>query len=114
MTFRAGEIYKVNLPPAGEHSFVVVSREELNRGRQLLAAMITSSKFNVRSQLPNSIILRGGQFGMTTDSVVQCENVVAIETNEIRGNPVAQLDATTMRDVIKALGYVFDADCEPI
>jgi mRNA-degrading endonuclease toxin of MazEF toxin-antitoxin module len=113
MSYHPGEIYRVGLPLSGEHPFVVVSREELNRGKQVVAAMITSAKFNVRSRLPNSVPLRAGQFGMTEDSVVQCENLVAIETNELRGQPLARLDAITMRALVKALGYVLDADCEP-
>jgi len=113
MTYHPGEIYRVDLPPIGPHPFVVVSREELNRGRQVVAAMITSAKFNLRSRLPNSVALRAGEFGMTEDSVVQCENLVAIETSELRGQPLARLDAATMRELVKALGYVLDADCEP-
>jgi mRNA-degrading endonuclease toxin of MazEF toxin-antitoxin module len=113
MSYHPGEIYKVDLPPTGPHPFVVISREELNRGKQVVAAMVTSAKFNVRSRLPNSVPLRAGEFGMSEDSVVQCENVVAIETGELHGPPLAQLDAITMRELVKALGYVFDADCEP-
>ena len=63
MTIYPGEIYEVALPPAGTHLFVVLSREELNRGKQVLAAMITSTKFNVRSRLPNCVVLRSGEFG---------------------------------------------------
>jgi mRNA-degrading endonuclease toxin of MazEF toxin-antitoxin module len=108
MTIRPGEIYEVALPPAGTHFFVVLSREELNRGKQVLAAMITSTKFNVRSRLPNCVVLHSDEFGMTQDCIVQCENVVAIETSELRGELVSRLDGATMREVLKALGYVFE------
>jgi mRNA-degrading endonuclease toxin of MazEF toxin-antitoxin module len=50
---------------------------------------------------------------MQQDCVVQCENVVAIESDQLRGQPVARLDGSTMREVLKALGYVFDATYEP-
>jgi mRNA-degrading endonuclease toxin of MazEF toxin-antitoxin module len=85
----------------------------LNRGKQVLAAMITSTRLNVRSRLANCVLLHSGEFGVTQDCVVQCENVVAIETDELRGAPVGRLDKSTMREVLKALGYVFDANYEP-
>jgi mRNA-degrading endonuclease toxin of MazEF toxin-antitoxin module len=113
MTYLPGEIYQVDLPRAGPHAFVVVSREDLNRGKQVVAAMITSSKFNVRSRLANCVAIRAGEFGMIEDSVIQCESIVALETAELSPQPLARLDVLTMRDVVKALGYVFDADCEP-
>jgi mRNA-degrading endonuclease toxin of MazEF toxin-antitoxin module len=113
MAIYPGEIYRVDLPPAGTHLFVVLSREELNRGKQVLAAMITSTRLNVRSRLPNCVVLRSGEFGITQECVVQCENVVAIETDELRGESVGRLDNATMREVLKALGYVFDANYEP-
>jgi mRNA-degrading endonuclease toxin of MazEF toxin-antitoxin module len=113
MAIYPGEIDRVDLPPAGTHLFVVLSREELNRGKQVLAAMITSTRLNVRSRLPNCVFLHSGEFGITQDCVVQCENVVAIETEELRGEPVGRLDTAMMREVLKALGYVFDANYEP-
>jgi mRNA-degrading endonuclease toxin of MazEF toxin-antitoxin module len=113
MAIYPGEIYRVDLPPAGTHLFVILSREDLNRGKQVLAAIITSRKFDVRSRLPNCVILHSGEFGITQDCVVQCENVAAIETDELRGEPVGRLDNPTMREVLKALGYVVDANYEP-
>ncbi len=113
MTYFPGEIYNVNLGPSGEHRFVVLSREELNRGNQIITAMITSASYAVRSKLPNCVSLQAGEFGMTQDCVIQCENVVALSTDELRGKLIDELDATTMREVIKALGHVFDAECEP-
>ena len=34
---KPGEIYLANIPEAGEHAIVVVSREELNRGKKVAA-----------------------------------------------------------------------------
>jgi mRNA-degrading endonuclease toxin of MazEF toxin-antitoxin module len=66
-----GEIYEADVPPGQRHRVVVVSREELNRGNYVVAALITSKKFAVRSVLPNCVPLKAGQFTMTQDSVVQ-------------------------------------------
>jgi mRNA-degrading endonuclease toxin of MazEF toxin-antitoxin module len=111
--FSPGEIYMADVPRGQKHPVVVLSREELNKGLQVITALITSVSFDVRSRLANCVPIRAGKFGITKDCVIQCENVVALSTSRIEPAPVGKLDAITMRDVVKALGYVFDADCEP-
>jgi mRNA-degrading endonuclease toxin of MazEF toxin-antitoxin module len=110
-----GEIYMAQLPGVPAHPVVVVSREELNRGNTVVAAIITSAKFAVRSKLANCVPLRAGQFGMTKDCVVQGETVFSAEVADLdtAAGPVGTLDDVTFREVIRAVGYVMDADCEP-
>jgi mRNA-degrading endonuclease toxin of MazEF toxin-antitoxin module len=55
-----GEIYMADVPPGQQHRVVVVSREELNRGKYVIAALITSQKFAIRSALANCVPLRAG------------------------------------------------------
>jgi mRNA-degrading endonuclease toxin of MazEF toxin-antitoxin module len=109
-----GDIFLADIPEAGEHPVVIVSREELNRGRKVLAALITSAKFAARSTLANCVVLKAGQFGMTKDCVIQCETVAPIPKDVLdTTGPMATLDEITMRDVIRAIGFVLDSDCEP-
>ena len=61
-----GEIYDYSDPSIPPHPVVVLSREELNRGDRVVAAIITSKKFAARSKLANCVVLKAGQFGMTT------------------------------------------------
>lgn len=110
---KPGEIYWASLD-VGRHKVLVVSREDLNRGDKILVALITSQKFAPRSQLPNCVPLYAGTFGMTTNCVVQCENVFPAFVSDLDASPDAVLDETTLRDVIRAIGNVLDADCEPI
>lgn len=111
-----GEIYLFSDPSIPPHPVVVVAREELNRGDRVLVAIITSAKFTVRSLMPNCAVLRQGQFGMTKDCVVQAETLFnAFLTDlDMASGPIGKLDDVAMRDVIRAIGYVMDADCEPI
>jgi hypothetical protein len=37
----------------------------------------------------------------------------ALSVSRFETEPIGKLDEVTMRDVIRALGFVFDADCEP-
>lgn len=55
-----GEIYLADIPPGQKHPVVVVSRQELNRGDYVVAALITSQRFAVRSKLANCVPLLAG------------------------------------------------------
>ena len=111
-----GEIYMADFAEAGPHPVVVLSREELNRGRYTLVVVCTSARFAVRNQLPNCVPFRAGDFGFTTDCVAQCENLLSIDLAQIdvAAGPLGALDEIAFRDVIKAIGYVMGSDCEPV
>jgi hypothetical protein len=51
----------------------------------------------------------------TADCVAQCENLLSIELSQLdlSDGPLGMLDDMAFRDVIKAIGYVMDSDCEP-
>lgn len=110
-----GEIYVADFAEAGPHPVIVVSREELNRGHYTLVVVCTSARFAIRSKLPNCVPFEAGQFGFTTDCVAQCENVLSIDKTQIDldAGPIGVLDSLALRDVIKAIGYVIESDCEP-
>ena len=113
---RPGEIYMADFDQAGRHPVVVVSREDLNRGSYALVVVCTSARFAVRSMLPNCVPFRAGQFGLTADCVVQCENMLSIDKAQLdlAAGPMGILDALSLRDVIKAIGYIIESDCEPV
>lgn len=113
---RPGEIYIADFEEAGPHPIIVVSRENLNRGRYVVAVVCTSARFSVRSALPSCVPFRAGHFGFTADCVAQCENLLSIELSQIdlTIGPRGVLDEMSLRDVIKAIGYVIESDCEPV
>lgn len=112
---RPGEVYMADLDVAGPHPIVVVSREELNRGRYALVVVCTSARFALRSTLPSCVPLRAGRFGFAVDCVAQCENMLSIDTAllDLASGPVGMLDDLTLRDVVRAIGHVIASDCEP-
>jgi len=57
-----------------------------------------------------------GQFGLLTDCVAQCENILSIEKSQLdlASGPLGALDDLSLRDVIKSIGYVIESDCEPV
>ena len=108
-----GEIYMADLGEAAPHPVIVVSREELNRGDRVMAVLCTSQKFAVRSTLPHCVPFQAGQFGFSKDCVAQCENIFLVDKDSLDPNPIGALSDLALRDVVKAIGHVFDSDCEP-
>lgn len=110
-----GEIAIAEFQEAGPHPVIVLSRAELNRGRCALVVPCTSSRFAIRSRLPNCVPFLAGQFGFTVDCVAQCENLLSIDKTQLAfaAGPIGALNDEALREIIKAVGYVMASDCEP-
>lgn len=102
--------------PGGPHPVIVVSREELNRGRYALAVVCTSARFAVRSKLSNCVPFQAGDFGFTVDCVAQCENILSNDQVQLdlAAGPMGTLDETALQKVVKSIGYVIKSDCKPL
>ncbi|MEZ4866728.1 MAG: type II toxin-antitoxin system PemK/MazF family toxin [Caldilineaceae bacterium] len=111
---QAGEIYLADFEEGGRHPVIVVSREALNRGNYILVVVCTSARFATRRNLPNCVPFHAGQFGFTKDCVAQCENLLLLHKTQIDLSTGAMgvLDIPHLHSVIKAIGYVLEADCE--
>jgi len=111
-----GEIYMADFGPAGPHPVIVVSREELNRGRYALVVVCTSARFAVRSKLSNCVPFQAGEFGFTVECVAQGENMLSIDKAQLdlTAGPMGMLDEAALQKIIKAIGYVIKSDCKPL
>ena len=76
LRMKPGEIYWVDLATR-RRPVIVVSREGLNQGNDVVKVLCTTKRFAVRSQLPNCVSFRAGEFGMPSDCVAQCEAIYA-------------------------------------
>ena len=112
MTPKPGEIYVADLPGAGRHRAIIVSREDLNRGNYVVAVICTSTRLHVRKNLPNCVPFQAGQFGFVSDCVAQCENILSIEKSQLdlASGPLGVLDDVAFRDIVKAIGHVVESD----
>jgi mRNA-degrading endonuclease toxin of MazEF toxin-antitoxin module len=63
---KPGEISLVDTE-TGKRPAVILSREEPNRGNWVVALLITSANFAVRSALPHCVPFRAGEFGLVKD-----------------------------------------------
>jgi mRNA-degrading endonuclease toxin of MazEF toxin-antitoxin module len=109
-----GEIYWCESAD-GRRPAVVVSRELLNRGDDADIVLCTSSRFELRSKLPNCVPFRASEFGLGKDCVAQCETIsfIPLKDLDVAFGPIGTLDARRLREVIRVIGYVVEAECEP-
>jgi len=114
LTIRPGEIYLADTE-AGKRPAVIVSREELNLGRWVVALLITSAQFAVRSTLPHCVSFRAGEFGLVKDCVAQSETItyLAVSDLDLDSGWLGVLDEARLRDLIRAIGNMMSSDCEP-
>ncbi|GIW82841.1 MAG: hypothetical protein KatS3mg105_4648 [Gemmatales bacterium] len=102
-----------DLGEANRRPIIIVSREALNRGDRAVSVLCTSQRLAVRSTLALRVRFRAGEFGFTKDCVAQCENIFIVGKDVLDAKPIGTLDDSALRSVIKAIGNVIDADCEP-
>jgi mRNA-degrading endonuclease toxin of MazEF toxin-antitoxin module len=112
--FRPGDIYLVDTE-AGKRPVVLVSREELNRGRWVVGVLLTSASFATRSALPHCVAFRAGEFGLSKDCVAQAETISFLDVSDLDldHGVVGHLDEIRMRDLIRAIGNMLGSECEP-
>ena len=113
---RPGEIYEGYLDASESHPVIVVSREELNRGDYTVVVPLTSKKFEARRHLPNCTPFRAGEYGLSKDCVALGELITVAHKSQLvlEAGPTSVLDDESMRDVIRAIGYVIGAEFEPV
>ena len=109
-----GDVYWADLP-GGRHLAIVVSRASLNDGKYVTVVPMTSRKFDGRSKLQNCVAFKAGEACFKTNCVAQAENisVVDIDLLDFNYGPVAYIKDNRMREIIRAIGYVIEAECEP-
>ena len=115
MTVRPGEIYLLFEDEGKRRPVVVISREELNRGNYLLVVPLTTSRLEIRKGLPNTVLLKRSKHGIRKDSIAQAEMISCVSKDELllTEGPISALDGETFRGLVRAVGYVMSADCEP-
>ncbi|MGQ9651445.1 MAG: type II toxin-antitoxin system PemK/MazF family toxin [Phycisphaerae bacterium] len=115
MTPKPGEIYGAYDPSGKKRPMLIVSREDLNSGKYVVAVPLTTQDYGYRCRLPNCVPFRSGEFWLDRDCVLQAEAVTQIDKSflDIDFGPWGILDDPRMRSVIHAIGLVISAECEP-
>lgn len=105
---------EIHTPPP-LHPLIVVSREIFNRGDRVVVVPTTTRKYRARKELPNCVPFYPGECGMEDYCVAQAENIHMREKTYINlePEPMGRLDGEKLRDLIRAIAYVLDAELEP-
>lgn len=109
------EIYLAYAGGDERRPVIIVSREELNRGDYVVVVPLTTERLEERWRLPNCVPLQGSKPGIQKDCVAQAEAIAQLhkEYLDVGQGPLGEIDTTTLRELIKAIGNVISADCEP-
>jgi mRNA-degrading endonuclease toxin of MazEF toxin-antitoxin module len=108
-----GELYWADSQSEAPHPVIVVSRTDLNRGDYAVAVPLTSANLERRWNAPNTVPFKSGQFGLTKDCVAQCEAITLLNKSRPDPRPFGQLNDEAWRDLVRAIGNVICAECEP-
>lgn len=113
---RPGEIYWAHTGGGDRHRVVIVSRDQLNRGDYVIGVLLTSEKFEIRQTLPNCAPFRAGRYGLAKNCVAQGESITLLQKSDLdlETGAIAALDGEDMRRLIRAIGNVISAECEPV
>ncbi len=115
MSFQPGEVYLAFGGGDKYRPVLIVSREELNRGKYVVAVPFTTDNFKKRSAFPNCVAFRAEEHGLDEDCVAQAEGISVYLKDELdlEKGTIAVIGEEKMREVTKAIGYLIVADCEP-
>jgi len=113
MTLLPGEVYWAFFDKP--RPVVVVSREELNRGDYVVVLPLTTAQLALRRSLPSCVAIQGRVYGLK-DCVAQAEMITVLFRSDLidpAEGPIATLADETMREIVRAVGFVMQAECEP-
>jgi mRNA interferase MazF len=84
-----GELYQANLDPisgseqGGTRSVLIVSRDALNANAPIVIVVPLTSREKKKRLYPTHVEIPAGEAGLSTNSVVLCEQVRALSKNRL-------------------------------
>lgn len=107
MSPEQGEVWDINFAEGYTRPGIVVSRNELNRGRLLLVVPCTASDVVRRSRHTNNVLLQADTGGLSADSVAQVHLIQPVDRDWFiskRGT----LGHEELGEVLQALAWAVD------
>ena len=110
-----GELYWSYFELGGRRPIIIVSQKRFNLGKYVVAVPLTSTNLEKRWSLPNCVSFKARVFGLKKDCVAQCEGITVVHKDfiELNKKPIGKLDEGKWRLLVRAIGYVICAVCEP-
>ncbi|MEK7270345.1 MAG: type II toxin-antitoxin system PemK/MazF family toxin [Planctomycetota bacterium] len=112
---KAGQIFWADLDTEDRRPVLVVSKESLNRGGFVVVLPFTSARFAERSRYATSVPFSTNECGLPKDCVAQAEGitVAAVSSLDLATGPIGEVPEEKMREIVRAVGVMMDAQCEP-
>ncbi len=114
MSPRQGSVWRVDIPTDTKQGrpVIVVSREEMNRGKDVLIVPTYTSNLSAKRGRPSYVFLPRGTGGLPEDCVAQTAHAHTVEVSELR-DEMGVLDSSYVGQIVRALGWVMQAECRP-
>jgi mRNA-degrading endonuclease toxin of MazEF toxin-antitoxin module len=102
-----GEIWWTSFYEGGERPSIVVSRNELNRGRLILVVPCTSSRVQERAAYPNHVLIPSGTGELTKDTIAQTHLLQPIEMSFLE-RKMGKLTIEQLAEILLAIAWSID------
>lgn len=104
---KQGEIWRAIFHPGWERPAVVVSRDDLNRGKLVLIVPCTSSRVEERAAYANHVFIPAGVGGLTHDTIAQAHLIQPIETDYLE-TKLGELNSEQLAGILLAVAWTID------
>ncbi len=104
---KQGEIWWAEFQEGWERPALVVSRDELNRGRLILVVPCTSSFVKERAAYSNHVLFPAGVGGLTTDTIAQTHLIQPLEVSSLVRR-MGVLSQEQLAEVLLAIAWTID------
>lgn len=103
-----GEVYRLKHDAVGKpRPFVVVSRNELNRGNTVIGIPFSSNNLAKKRQQPSCAFFAQGEGGLTADCVAMTSEIATVFLSNIQfsAGPLGTFDDAQMERLFEALKW---------
>jgi mRNA-degrading endonuclease toxin of MazEF toxin-antitoxin module len=104
---KQGEIWWALFYEGWERPSIVVSRNELNRGRLILVVPCTSSRVQERSVYSNHVLIPSGTGELTRDTIAQTHLIQPIEVSYLE-RKMGKLEIEQLAEILLAIAWTID------
>ena len=107
MPFKRGEIYRCSFGAGKERPVVIVSRDTLNGGQNVIVVPFTTVKLDQRRSYRSCVFFPAGTSGLDRDCVAKTDEITLIDKLRIDPNKfVGAVSDTKMSEVSLAIRWV--------
>ena len=104
---KQGEIWWTSFYEGWERPSIVVSRNELNRGRLILVVPCTSSRVRERVTYPNHVLIPASTGELSKDTIAQTHLIQPIEVSYLERR-MGNLDIEQLAEILLAIAWSID------